>query len=282
MDGTDNKQGTIRFYMDLNIKIGDRTFLERFYITGLGNQKVILRLPWLRKHNPEIDWEKGTVIWRNQEQSKNLVKQWQLKRESIRKAQQLSMEEEEDLELAKNHSLNPLLDMDTILLELLDTEDKVWINTRTNMATSLAAEANSKKPELTPKQLVPEEYHKYLDVFDEEKANRYPDSRPWDHKIEMKPGFEPRSFKTYNLTPEEQTELDKFLKENLDKGYIKPSESPMASPFFFVKKKDGKLQPCQDYRYLNDWTIKNAYPLPLISKIMDKIKGARYFTKFNV
>jgi hypothetical protein len=56
----------------------------------------------------------------------------------------------------------------------------------------------------------------------------------------------------------------------------------MASPFFFVKKKDGKLRPCQDYRYLNEWTIKNAYPLPLISEIMDKLKGAKYFTKFDV
>jgi hypothetical protein len=57
----------------------------------------------------------------------------------------------------------------------------------------------------------------------------------------MKSRFEPKSFKTYNLTPKEQVELDKILKENLDKGYIKPSQSPMASPFFFVKKKDGKL-----------------------------------------
>ena len=98
----------------------------------------------------------------------------------------------------------------------------------------------------------------------------------------MKEGFEPKSFKNYNLTPEEQKELDKFLDENLEKGYIRPSQSPMASPFFFVKKKDGKLRPCQDYRYLNDWTIKNAYPLPLISEIMDKLKGAKYFSKFDV
>ena len=61
------------------------------------------------------------------------------------------MEEEEDLESAKNHSLNPSLDTDMILLELLNIEDEVWINTKTNMATSLVAEANSKKPELTPK-----------------------------------------------------------------------------------------------------------------------------------
>ena len=98
----------------------------------------------------------------------------------------------------------------------------------------------------------------------------------------MKDGFKPKSFKNYNLTLEEQIELDIFLKDNLDKGYIQPSQSPMASPFFFVKKKDGKLRPCQDYRYLNNWTIKNAYPLPLISEIMDKLKDSKYFTKFNV
>jgi hypothetical protein len=89
-------------------------------------------------------------------------------------------------------------------------------------------------------------------------------------------------FKNYNLTPAEQLKLDKFLKENLEKGYIRPSQSQMASPFFFVSKKNGKLRPCQDYRYLNDWTVKNSYPLPLISEIMDKLKGAKYFTKLDV
>ena len=56
----------------------------------------------------------------------------------------------------------------------------------------------------------------------------------------------------------------------------------MASLFFFVKKKDGKLQPCQDYQYLNDWTVKNTYPLQLISEFMDKLKGAKYFSKMDV
>ena len=115
----------------------------------------------------------------------------------------------------------------------------------------------------------------FLDVFSEEKAARFPESRPWDHKIKLKDTFTPKSFKTYNLTPQEQIELDKFLKENLDKGYIWPSQSPMGSPFFFVNKKDGKLRPCQDYQYLNKHTIKNANPLPLISELLDKLKGAQ-------
>ena len=56
----------------------------------------------------------------------------------------------------------------------------------------------------------------------------------------------------------------------------------MATLFLFVKKKDRKLRPCQDYRYLNEWTIKNAYPLPLISELMDKIKDEKYFTKLDI
>jgi hypothetical protein len=84
------------------------------------------------------------------------------------------------------------------------------------------------------------------------------------------------------LAKKRQIELDKFLKENLEKGYIWPSQSPMASPFFFVSKKDGKLRPCQDYHYLNDWTVKNSYPLLLILEIMDKLRGAKYFTKLDV
>ena len=98
----------------------------------------------------------------------------------------------------------------------------------------------------------------------------------------MKENFVPKSFKTYNLTPQEQIELDKFLKDNLYKGYIRPSQSPMASPFFFVDKKDRKLRPCQDYRYLNEHTVKNAYPLPLITELLDKLKGAKFFTKLDV
>jgi hypothetical protein len=61
VDGTENKQGTIQYYMDLDLHVNSKTHMERFLITGLGNQKVILGLPWLRKHNPEINWKEGTL-----------------------------------------------------------------------------------------------------------------------------------------------------------------------------------------------------------------------------
>jgi hypothetical protein len=64
VDGTENKQGTIRYYTDLDIQVNGKTNMERFLITGLGNQKIILGLPWLREHNPEINWKEGTLQWR--------------------------------------------------------------------------------------------------------------------------------------------------------------------------------------------------------------------------
>src|ERR1700678_3575402 len=103
--------------------------------------------------------------------------------------------------------MNPLDKDDlSILIGLMDSmePEEVWINARTNVATELAAEENKKKEGTAIEKLVPEKYHEYLDVFDEEKENQFQEERSWDHKIEMKEGFEPKLFKSYNLTPEEQ------------------------------------------------------------------------------
>ena len=77
-------------------------------------------------------------------------------------------------------------------------------------------------------------------------------------------------------------ELGWFLKEALTKDYIVPSKSLIASPVFFVKKKDGHLRFVQDYRKFNEITIKNHYPLPLAADIINRLKGVRIFTKFDV
>jgi hypothetical protein len=84
----------------------------------------------------------------------------------------------------------------------------------------LAIKENEKKADLPVEKLVLEDLHKFLDVFNNNKANQFSESNVWDHKIDMRKGFEPKSFKNYNLTPEEQKELDKFLDEILEKGYI--------------------------------------------------------------
>ena len=88
--------------------------------------------------------------------------------------------------------------------------------------------------------------------------------------------------KIYALTKPEQGALEEFIQEHLKKGYIKPSKSPYTTPFFFIKKKDGKLRPVQDYRKLNQWTICNRYPLPLIPELINQVKGASLFSKMDV
>lgn len=88
--------------------------------------------------------------------------------------------------------------------------------------------------------------------------------------------------KVYPIAPNKQTELDEFLHENLASGRIRPSKSPMASPVFFIKKKDGTLHLVQDYRALNAITVKNHYPLPLILDLVNQLRGAKYFTKLDV
>jgi hypothetical protein len=277
MDGTENKWGTISSYMNLKFKLRDQMFNKQFYVTGLEKQKVILGFPWLHKHNQIINWKGGEITWKPYQINwRRLIEKGQ----RIKKEQQPEIEEVADKEKKKNRTTSLMEeDKKEIFTELLKTN--VWIH-KTNIATELAIEENNKKINKMDKKLVLAEYHDYLDIFNEEKAHQFPESRPWDHKIKIKEWFEPKLLKNYNLTPVKQIKLDKFLKRNLKEGYIKPSQSPMASPFFFVSKKDEKLWPSQDYQYLNNWTIKNSYPLPLISKIMDKLKGAKYFTKLNV
>ena len=130
--------------------------------------------------------------------------------------------------------------------------------------------------------MTPDYVRDFPEVFSEEEFDHLPERRPWDHAIELTPGFSPADCKVYPLNREEQRVLDEFLAENLRNGRIRPSKSPMASPFFFVKKKDGKLRPVQDYRKLNQGTVKNKYPLPLIQELINKMKQAKYFTKLDV
>ena len=305
VDGTPNKQGTITQYVELYLTIHKRKQKQRLLVTGLGRQQVILGYPWLKEMNPLIDWEKGTFEWRKWKNSalkkldRSIIKylsyplDQKTKEAAASKNRQpetinrtpVTMEEVEDEEEHLNFTQRPLDkdDLSEIIATITGEMDYgTWINAKQTKSTEIQSEINLKKKDLPLEEQIPKEFHEYQDVFSEEKAARFPEPKKWDHKIELKDTFVPKSFKTYNLTPEESIELDKFLKDNLDKGYIRPSQSPMASPFFFVNKKDGKLRPCQDYRYLNEHTIKNAYPLPLISELLDKLKGARRFTKLDV
>jgi hypothetical protein len=121
----------------------------------------------------------------------------------------------------------------------------------------------------------------YLDVFPDELLGMPPD-RDVEFVIELQPGTAPISKRHYHMPPKELAELKNQLQELLDKGYIRPSSSPWGCPALFVKKKDGGLRPCVDYRPLNAVTVKNKYPLPRIDVLFDQLAGARVLSKIDL
>jgi len=138
------------------------------------------------------------------------------------------------------------------------------------------------KSEAEAKKLVPEKFHRWIKVFGKKQLERMPTRKLWDHAIEVKERFVPRKGKVYPLSREEREEVREFVKEQLRKGYIWPSKSPQTAPVFFVGKKDGKKRMVQDYHYLNEWTIKNNYPLPLISDVLENIGMKKIFMKMDL
>ncbi|QRW25843.1 Retrotransposable element Tf2 protein [Rhizoctonia solani] len=172
-------------------------------------------MSWLKKHNPQISWEKHTLIFNS-------------------------------LYCSNNCLAIPAV------LELKAVEE------------------------------IPLPYQEFSKVFSEEESSKLPPHRPYNIAIELLPDAKPQHGPIYSLGPREDTELRETIEKQLKAGLICPSKSPMASPILFVKKKNGKLRMCVDYRRLNSMTKKNAYPLPLPQNLIEKLQGAKIFSKFDL
>ena len=121
----------------------------------------------------------------------------------------------------------------------------------------------------------------FPDVFPED-LPRLPPDREIEFSIDLLSGTTPISKAPYRMAPVELEELKRQLKELLDKGFIRPSVSPWGAPVLFVKKKDGTMRLCIDYRQLNRVTMKNKYPLPRIDDLFDQLQGAKVFSKIDL
>ena len=146
--------------------------------------------------------------------------------------------------------------------------------------TYIRAMGEEFNPDLS--KMIPQRYHEYLQVFDKMRSEQMPVKKLWDHEIELKEGFVPKKTKIYPMSPKEREEVEAFVEHQLKKGYIRPSKSPQTSPVFFVLKKEGIKRMIQDYRYINSWTVRNNYSIPLISDLVDWLKGAKHFTKLDL
>lgn len=292
VDGSKNQGGSITEEVDVIMTYQDHTEKATFAICDLGDKDAIIGHTWLYSHNPEIDWHSGKVklsrcppkcrveVRKSKGGSQNKKKY----RHGVLPIPVID-EEEADEAQVDNASISSLIQDGDRLFVCCMQPDTSSINATQTISQKLAEQHAKAKPDWEKKtfeEIVPKQYHGYKTVFSKESFDELPVRKPWDHAIELKPGSEPHRCKIYPLSPNEQVELDAFLDENLKSGRIRPSKSPMASPVFFVKKKDGSLRLVQDYRKLNDMTIKNSYPLPLISDLVNKLSKAKYFTKLDV
>ena len=109
-----------------------------------------------------------------------------------------------------------------------------------------------------------------------------PPEREIEFSIDLVPGTGPISIAPYRMSPLELVELKKQLEELIEKSFIRPSVSPWGAPILLVKKKDGSMRLCVDYRQLNKVTVKNKYPLPRIDDLIDQVRGAAVFSKIDL
>ena len=203
VDGTQNSVGSITHAVELIVEFQGHHEKITAEVTDLGKNSFILAFSWLKHHNPDIDWTKGTVKMTHCLQHCHML---QLKSTFL-----AALEKEEYDIQYQVHEIICML------------------------------EAQQEKPrEKTPEELAPKEYHKFLKVFSKKESKCMPLRKPWDHAIDLKDTFKPKKGHIIPLSPAEQEEVTAFLDDQLKKGYICPSKSPQMSPVFFIPKKDGK------------------------------------------
>lgn len=129
---------------------------------------------------------------------------------------------------------------------------------------------------------LPSEYHNLSEAFNKINASKLPPHRASDCAIDLLPGSTPPKGRIFPLSQPESKSMKKYIEEELAKGFIRPSTSPVSAGFFFVQKKDGGLRPCIDYHALNNITVKFSYPLPLVPAALELLRTARYYTKLDL
>ena len=284
-DGTSNQHGQIRDSVRAYLEIGSHKSSNQMLVTDLGNKDMIIGMTYLRRHNPEIDWAAG---------------EWRFTRcpetcgHRARKSQRISQDEVDALEMQRWKPWDDPLDHlgedcpENPYINWLSTDQPVELEVVEIVASMTAKDMDYFDDDDTSdsdnwKSLVPKEFWEYGDVFSKKKSERMPTRKPYDHAIEFEENASlPKPAKLYPMSPMERNSLDQWIDEELRKGYIRPSKSPIAAPVFFVKKKDGTLRLVQDYRRLNEITVKNRYPIPRITDLIDSLSQASIFTKIDL
>ena len=263
-DGSTPTSGTIEYWTALDVQIQKHVTTAVVYLIDCPKTNLILGHDWLSQTNPVIDWRNNTII---------------------------SME---------NNTINPIAFPSKVhtyerrihnRIRILPAKKFNTIRSRDPIYLVSLAPKHMPNEFTIPKDdspideftKLPVMYSQFKDVFTEKTKDQFPEHRDkFDLKIELMEGKDPKAGPIYRHTIHEDLALKEYLLKELATGLIRPSKSSCSSPVLFAPKKNGELRLCIDYRGLNDITIKNRYPLPLIDDVIGSLAGAKYFTSMDL
>jgi len=165
---------------------------------------------------------------------------------------------------------------DTIIPSSISEDELYEFDICAAMATSTKKEHNKYDS------IINKFYRGLSKIFEKREADRLPPHRMYDISIDLIPGSQLYFGPIYSLTVTELKALKEYIEENIRKGFIRKSKSPAGAPILFVKKHDGTLRLCVDYRRLNAITIRNSYPLPRINDLIEVFKNCKIFTRLDL
>ena len=301
IDGRPIESGLITHLSRLRMTINGHQEDIPMFVTKLGHYLVVLGLPWLRNHNFHIGFARNTLTFDSEfcltcctHGNAVLIKGISIPTPEKPNIAMVAGSTFLKLAKKKEHVALTIYAIDQALRAYED-EDRVRraaiyaviLELRTDIPTTIAAAATVwATPLLTEddkiRELVPADYHEFLLLFKKAVADTLLPHHPYDHKITLKEGFTPPYGPLYLLSRFELQALREWLNKNLSKGFIRTSSSPAGTPILFVKKPSGGLRLCVDYQGLNEGTVKNRYPLPLIRETLMRLSKAQYYTILDV
>ena len=276
-DGTESASGKISQMAQITLEIEGHTEEILLFITSLAYFDIVLGLPWLQYHNPKICLSEGVLQFTHPRCQKHSAL-------FPVSAHAIPIDQINKRIIASRPTHPPKTPVSIENCEIDYFEDLGNRNDHKVFSVSIEdiREALREKSPVDPAVKLPSIYHEFLPVFSKEEADKLPPHRPSDHQIILKPGCEAPWGPLYGMSREELEVLKKYVKENLEKGFIRPSSSPASSPVLFVKKPGGGLRFCVDYRALNELTIKNRYPIPRIRETLTLLGKAKIYSKLDV
>ncbi len=297
---------SVNSFVDGNLVINSHQESLQLTVIELDGYDIILGMPWLAEHNPEVDWQRGIATVVDPKNNHRHILHSIESPVSDRSEPDISSEPE-----ASAASITVISALQAKrLLRKKDPETQCYVaivrshdedheeasaslpmeNSGMTMhmqssalkLSAMTTDGDAKSSKMSEDPKVRKMLAQYRDVFPEDLPAGLPPKRDVDHRIELEQGSVPPTKAPYRMSPAELDELKKQLNELIEKKFIQPSKSPYGAPVLFVKKKDGSMRMCVDYRALNKLTIKNKYPLPRVDELLDRLHGAKFFSKIDL